>query len=137
MVLRMEVRGVSVLVAPDGAAETPPLGLYFSTSALVMRPPSPVPLISLMGIPFSRASCLARGEIAVRLPRSRTVSRRPPLEVGSSDFVSVGAGFGGSEDSEASSFGGGGALDSPPALSTVKSAKASTSALSSTRMAMG
>lgn len=118
-------------------------------SCFVTRPLGPVPLTEERGTPFSRANFLAAG--LTLGSRERDVCNRSPVDSDScaagaelSCFGSAGAvlepELGGSEDSAASCppFLSSAGLDlSPPASSTVKSAKASTSPASSTRTAMG
>ena len=128
-----------VAAAAAAAGADPEPGLNFSTSALVMRPPSPVPLTSLRGMPRSSARRLARGEAATPSSRAETVSSLPPVL---EDSSALGAGVGsdsagGSEAGDGSSLGGGAGADSPPASAMVKSANAATSSAFSTMTAMG
>jgi hypothetical protein len=73
MVLRIDEIGMSSKVAAAGA-EGAAVGtallagaLYASTSALMIRPPGPDPLMSFSGMPFSRAIVLAIGDARIRL----------------------------------------------------------------------
>ena len=130
--------------APSAA---PPEGLYFSISALVMRPPGPVPLTDFKGTPFSRANAFAEGPALGS--RSRLVSSLPPFESdscasGAESFFSTGGGVvpellsGGFDTSVASSFGASfeGAF-SPPASSRVNDSNSEMSVPSTTMTAIG
>ena len=72
------VPGAAGAIAPGATA---PDDWYFSTSALVILPFSPVPLMFLSGMPFSKANVLAAGEAKIR-SLSRTVSNGFPLDSG-------------------------------------------------------
>ena len=136
MDFRMPVKGMSVNADAGAAAAAEgadPGALNFSTSAFVIRPPSPVPLTCFRGMPFSRAYFLANGEALIVSLSSTVSSGFPLLTVSCAEeaFAGVGAGFDGAGASSASSFGAG-ALFAPPASAIVKSANAEISSPSST-----
>lgn len=110
-------------------------GLYFSTSALRMRPSGPVPLIWERGMPCSRAMRLAMGE-------AKMMERFSEGESDFSDFSCLGAaGFesslawGFSAAGFSSVLASGAACSSPPSLRRASTASAETSSPSSPRMA--
>jgi hypothetical protein len=122
---------------PAGA-DTPPEAAFL-TSASVICPPVPVPLIPESLTPVSTARFTAAA-LALRT-LSIAGCNLPPLgPVSSGTGAGSAAGEGCAFDGSgllASSFGGAGAAFCPPASSIVKSSKAEISSPSSTMTAMG